>query len=284
MTNRVKKAIIAIVVVLALAVAGSVTYLTVVKKSCMSMTNVVMEYARQLNFDDTADVVVPKMFRGLVDSTMTEEEKEEYDVKKMVKSEIASMVEEEGLSSILTEKVTDACTDLVIDDIVKDADYEVIDAKPGFTSCTVTVRTSNIDYEKLLAGLPTAIKADISDPSSSLWSNAGSVVSKVYAMITGQTTEDDETFTDTVTDAIKNYYYDKKDSAEAKEYTGDITYGIVDGKWTITNIDEQLISAYYGIPVEKLNLNLSDYYGAGKQQTAGEEAAESASTEVTTAQ
>ena len=257
MKKNPKKIIIILIILLILSIGGSFAYLALVKYSCKEVTQVILEYGRTLD----AEVTSEEMFQGIVQkkvkSYLTDEVKEKLNARKFIKAEVMKKIEDAGLSNVITEDVTDHFMDIIIDDAIKDADYEIIDAKAGFTSCTVTVRTSNVDYMQLSSEISDSLAEDVENPDSSLWSHAGNIADTILGMILGNSDED-ENLGDTIAEAVVDYCYEKKADCAKREATGQITYAFSHGKWTIESVDSDLVGAYYGVSLEELGINLNN--------------------------
>lgn len=252
-----KKIIIVLILLIILAIAGSFAYLSMVKKGCQAVTEVLFEYGRSLDADTTVDKTVPKMFQKPVKELLNDDIREELNIRSMIKKEVMEKVKEKGLNAVLTSEITDRFTDIIIDDAIKDAQFEITDVKAGFTSCTVSVRTSNVDYMQLGEEMSAAIAEDAKDPKSSLWSHVGDMAETIYKLVFGSKDEE-SSFTDKLAEVVSDYYYEKKEDCARKECSGEITYGIVDGKWSIKSVDSELVGTFYGVSLEDMGIDLNE--------------------------
>lgn len=262
-SNKAKKSswpkiILILIVVLAL-VGGAVSffYIRTVATGTRAVTSLIFEYAKDPSAEATIERNIPEKYRDIADSLITDDIRESLDAKKLIKDELNSTVAEYKLSGIITEEVVDKCVDVVLQDMVERAEYEIVDVKPSFRNSIVTVTVKNIDYVNLANTMVNSIVEDLQNPSSELWSQSGNIVSAALGMLFGGD-ESDSTLTDIILEALNNYYQTQKSKCEIQEYTGTIEYGVVDGKWTLKSADEELFTRFYGFSAEELGLDLSD--------------------------
>lgn len=136
--------------------------------------------------------------------------------------------------------------DPIIDEIVKDGSYEIVETQVSWNRCNVRIRTSNTDFSKILGTLTSVIKEDAIDSDSDLR----------QALI--QQFKDLNPFNkDDVEDVdwgalLLSYYQEAKDETPRYEKEGVITYGF-NGmnitKWTIIYYDRDLIRGFYGVNI-----------------------------------
>ncbi len=219
--------IIAIVVIAAAAFGGYKYYLHKIEEICVSATKSVFDYFK--GDSDAAPSFLPKEYQ------QTEEEKEES-----ITEQLLSGVDDSTFLSLVSSDDLSSITSSVVTEILNNAEYEIKDVETTTKSCTITVTTKNKDY----VGVMTRFAAKV---TSSLVTDS-TLVDSIKDAVSSFLGKNEETSSDAnLTDKLQEYYEECKADAADKSYTGTIVYEKVDGEWTVTSFDENLVSTLYGL-------------------------------------
>jgi rRNA maturation endonuclease Nob1 len=223
-----------IILIICIILAGSAgiayyVYINTVKTRCQEAVHQIFKMAHDMDFSSVPPEDLP------------DELKENPNIRSLIKEYISGALEKDygsQLSQYITEVVD---IDTICDDIVSNADYEILSTEADYHSCRITVKTSNTDYSKLIDALKKETGDRISDTDSSFWDH---ITSFFNSIISGEKSPEAEP---DLKDEIQDIYETAKAETDKVTETGVIEFGIKDGSWTLTNIDTDLFYAYYGI-------------------------------------
>ena len=219
-------------ILIVLLASGIFAYLYLVKKGCLEVTDLIFEHARTLDFSDIDEKRLPDAL------------KKNPNIRNLVEEELRERIKSTPIGKVIP--VDNLDLDPIIDEIVKDGSYEIVETQVSWNRCNVRIRTSNTDFSKILGTLTSVIKEDAIDSDSDLR----------QALI--QQFKDLNPFNkDDVEDVdwgalLLSYYQEAKDETPRYEKEGVITYGF-NGmnitKWTIIYYDRDLIRGFYGVNI-----------------------------------
>jgi hypothetical protein len=205
-------------------------YIRTVETKCQEATDTIFSYAKDMDFSSVDSEYLPEVLQ------------ENPDIHNLIKENVLQSLSDSPLYELLVSAGYELDTDWICDEIISDASYEVTDVKATYNSCTVTVRTQNTDFSKLPSALYEKLVPDTSEDES-IWSAVGGFL---HSIIYGDSNEEETS----ILDNLKEFYEETKKETPKTTYTGTITFGIRDKKWTLTNLDEQLFYNYYGLSAE----------------------------------
>ncbi len=246
--------LIILIVLIAAGAAAYAGYQYYLKKTCLSVTEEVFKCAHNMDFSPLTDQYGAEYFPEII--------QENPDLRSYIGEQINSQLKAADSSGYLDSLGVQIDTDTVCDDIVDSASYEIVRAKTTWNSCTVTVRTSNIDYSQIPAAmeaklqdtLSNVMNGDFSDLSGSasglLDSLKNYVQKKIYSWFSEEESDDSddlEEIREQLQEELLTWYEDAKNDASRLEETGEIVYQYQDGGWTVSHIDTSLFYTYYGI-------------------------------------
>ena len=223
--------LIIVILLLAAAAAGLIgyrVYLGLIEKKCREATDKIFAVAHDLDFSSVDPDLLP------------EELRDEPDVRSLIRSRLYESlnVDPDSIAGGYISKYLD--TDRLLDDIVSSASYEILSTDADYHSCRVTVRTSNTDYSALQSTVYEELKKQISD-TDSLWK----AMRDFFSSIIGGDQEDSDN--PDLSEKLAEIYRTAKEKTPDVSSTGTLTFGIEDGAWTLTDLDEDLFFSYYGI-------------------------------------
>lgn len=210
------------------AFAGYYAYIQVIKTQCRQATDQIFEMARKLDFSEVDPEYLP------------EEIRENPNIRDYIKSRLQEIPGYEQVEEISSEFLGDILdVDKLCDDITESASYEIIDVEADYHTCKVTVRTENTDFAQVADSIYQNLYSQLTDDKS-IWESIGSFFS---SLISGE--DDDEN--SGLSEQIEEIYKEAKADADKVTATGTITFAFKGGPWTITDMDEELFLAFYGI-------------------------------------
>lgn len=209
------------------------TFTSQIKADCKKQTEELFEAMRSTDFSEIDPAFLPKYFKQ--DST----------VKEMIKESVQNKLMESSISAYLTQEDSPIDMDRLINDITGSASYKITHVAVTPDACTVTVNTSNIDYDSFMASLADKVSENL-ETDQSLWD---SFKEKVKGFFFGS---DDESadISEAIRNIIEDTYADCLDTAPRKECTSTVRYSVSLKKPTkkeLTFFDPELINTFYGM-------------------------------------
>lgn len=238
--HKKKRAVIFIVFLIILALLcvggyfGYEYYKNRVETECKKVTKKIFSYAEKMDFSDVDAKYLPDPL------------KENPDLRSLISEYIDDYIDDTALGTFLEKTNYKIDGDVICDEIISTASYEITNVTSTYHSCDVTVKTSNKNYADVLNLLTEKVTTELVKDKT-FWS---ALTDSVSQFLFGKEADADS---ETINDVLLKYYKECKNEIKSTEYTGVISYGIVDGKWTITNFDTSLIFQYYGISEDMLN-------------------------------
>lgn len=236
--KKKKTAILALVLLLIVILCaggffGYQYYINRVETECKKATKEIFSYVETMDFSDVDPDYLPQPL------------KDNPNIRKLVSGYIDEYLADSTLGTFLEKTDYSIDGDMICDEILETASYEITDVSSTYRSCDVTVTTSNKNYAKVLDLLTDKVKNELVTDQS-FWS---AITDSVSRFLFGTESDADSK---TIEDVLLQYYEECKNETEDTTVTGVISYGIVDGKWTIKDFDTSLIYNYYGISEELL--------------------------------
>lgn len=204
-------------------------YISLVKKNCEQATHEIFSMAHEMDFSSVDPSYLP------------DELKENPDISSFIQNQLDEVLDEQIWDEILEAGDIEINSDIICDEIIRSANYEITDITADYHSCTVTVHTENIDFTQLPATLEKRFFETYSE-SSSFWDS----LKKIFSSMFSDAEEEEED----LSDLLYKWYQEARETTPKTETTGTIVYGIADGHWTLLSFDEDLIYSYYGMAKE----------------------------------
>lgn len=208
-------------------------YINRVEAECKKATETIFSYVKKMDFSEVPTEYLPDQL------------KENPNIRVLISEYIDKYISDSSLGTFLEKTNYKIDGDTICDEILSTASYEITNVSTTYNSCDVTVTTSNKNYAEVLTSLSDKIKNELVEDKT-FWS---AITGSISSFLFGK--EGDAT-SDSIEDILLRYYKECKDEAQSTKKTSVISYGIVDGKWTIKSIDTSLIYNYYGINEEML--------------------------------
>jgi len=231
--SRRKRALIIIpLVLIILLIAGIFGYRFLIKTGCLKVTDMIFEHGRTLDFSDIDKNKLPDAL------------KKQPNARILVEEELKDLINSSPIGKLVS--VDNLDLDPIIDEIVKDGEYEVVKTQVSWNRCRVTIRTSNTDFSKILETLTQVIKEDATASDSDL---REALIEQFKGL--NPFNKDEEAPVDWGS-LLLDYYQKAKEQSPRMEKEGVITYGFegmnITG-WTIIDYDRDLIRGFYGIDI-----------------------------------
>ena len=171
-------------------------------------------------------------FSEVEPSYLPEPLKENPNIRNLILEEISKTMEE----------YTDyeQIVDWICDEITASASWEITDVTADYNSCQVTVSTQNTDFSLLPSSIYEKLM-DSQNENNSLWNSITSFFSYLFNGDEGN--EEENLLSD-----MQSILEEAVKEAPKTSYSGTITFGIKDRKWTLLTLDENLFYNYYGFP------------------------------------
>lgn len=228
--KRGRVLLIIIILLLVLFIAGGIIgykyYLSRVEAECVKTTEQIFTYAENMDFSEVPSSKLPEPLKS------------EPNIKNLIKKQITSYIDESSLSSIIDTDSIDI--DTLCDEIIDQASYEIISVSSSYNFCDVDIQVSNVDFVSVLDTVYQKASSEVSDTDSSLWESIRHGISSLL----GEESHEEET---DISENLLEWYQEAKEEAPEDSYVGRIEFGIENGEWTITSIEEELFYAYYGL-------------------------------------
>ena len=214
-----------------LIAAGSIGYyfyLKTVKEKCREAVEQMFSYASAMDFSEVEPSYLPEPL------------KENPNIRNLILEEISKTMEEYNLGFL--EEYTDyeQIVDWICDEITASASWEITDVTADYNSCQVTVSTQNTDFSLLPSSIYEKLM-DSQNENNSLWNSITSFFSYLFNGDEGN--EEENLLSD-----MQSILEEAVKEAPKTSYSGTITFGIKDRKWTLLTLDENLFYNYYGFP------------------------------------
>lgn len=210
-------------------------YLYRIDRECTRAVSKAFDSAKAMDFSDMDPEHLPRILQ------------DNPDVRAMIRQAISDKFSEAGLDRYIDPDSLDL--DPLIDEIVKDASYEITGSDVRWNRCTVSVHVENTDFSALPSAVMSELKEQVTDSDSTLWDRFKKYISGLF---------DSEDNGAELSEIILDLYRDAKEKAPKKKLDGDIVFGIQDGKWTILSYDENLFYNFYGFDKEALPIEIED--------------------------
>ena len=226
--TRRKKWPFVLLLILFVLIAGGIIgyqyYISLIKKNCEQATHDIFTMAYEMDFSSVDPDLLPEPL------------KENPDISDYIEEQFDQLLDEHIWNQLLEAGDIEITGDLLCDEIIRSASYEITDVTADYHSCTVTVHTENIDFTEI----PNIISQRFAETQKedSLWENMKKIFSYLFS-----SGEDEQDFSE----LLYEWYEEARETAPKTETTGTIVYGIEDGHWTLKSFDEDLIYNYYGI-------------------------------------
>ncbi len=233
-----------LVILVALCGIGGIayySYLNIIEKKCRENVEKVMESAKQLDFSEFDKDLLPEPLAS------------QPNLRVLISDTIDQMIEENHLSGIFTTLGIEIDYDTIIDQALKNADYQIDDIHATFNTCTVTMTTSNIDYPSLGVDLEENLSDIISEytMSSGWWAGIRNWFSSLISPSSeSESSEESSDINQDSPESLSEWINNVIEEKEANQVSGKIVFGIKDGHWTLISWDENLIYNFYGFPKE----------------------------------
>lgn len=211
-------------ILIAGGIIGYQYYISLIKKNCQQTTNEIFTMAHEMDFSSVDPAYLPDFL------------KEDPYVSDYIEDQFQQLLDENVWTRILEAGDIEIDGEILCSEIIRSASYEITNITADYHSCTVTVHTENIDFTKI----PETISRRFTETQEedSLWDNMKKIFS--YMFSSGDEEQD-------LSELLYEWYEEAREAAPKTDYTGTIVYGIVDGQWTLTSFDEDLIYNYYGL-------------------------------------
>ena len=223
-------ALIIPVILLLLLAGGIFAFQLMVKRACISATDTIFTHARTLDFSDVDQSLLPDAL------------KENPNLRALVEEELKNQIKATPFGQLIPTDTLDIGP--LVDEITKDAVYEIKAAGVSCNQCTVTVRTANTDFSKIPESLANLIKEDAVNPDSDLWKAIQEQAGNTFGF-----NDSEEVDWGAV---ILSYYRNAKKNTPITEKEGKIVYGYYGfdfTNWMIKDYDRDLIRGFYGVDI-----------------------------------
>ncbi len=214
-----------------LGFAGYLYYLKAVEKECLKVTETFMECAGNLDFTPLGRDNLPPPLS------------EDPDLKKVLEEKVDTILEEKGLSALLSAAGIGVDYDAVFNQLMSRSAYSVTGADTTWNRCTVTLTTSNVSWPAAIDHLKEKITAaDETGSPATWWEGLKGWLNSILGGGQEEAAQEEEPST------ISKELQEILSAEEVNTVTGTIVFGIRDMRWTILSADSSLLYNFYGFP------------------------------------
>lgn len=219
-----------LLVLCSLGYAGYLYYLKAVEKECLQITETFMECAGNLDFTPMGRDNLPPPLS------------EEPDLKKILTEKIDTILEERGLTGLLSSAGIGIDYDSVFKQLMSRSAYSVTGVDTTWNKCTVTLTTANVSCPDAIDHLREKIAAAEETGSPAGWWEG--LKGWLKSILGGEEEPVREQDSPTISEELQEILSAEK----VNTVTGTIVFGIRDMRWTILSADSALLSNFYGFP------------------------------------